>query len=100
MWCGLLLPTTPPCLRSPQLLSSLGGTALLVILHLGSLASNLPPPSHQSFDIHTRLLTGKAILVNALLSEVKVAQSCPTLCDPMDYTVHGILPTVNVAIIH
>ena len=24
-------------------------------------------------------------------SEVKVAQSCPTLCDPVDYTVHGIL---------
>ena len=24
-------------------------------------------------------------------SEVKVAQSCPTLYDPMDYTVHGIL---------
>ena len=23
--------------------------------------------------------------------EVKVAQSCPTLCDPMDYTFHGIL---------
>ena len=23
--------------------------------------------------------------------EVKVAQSCPTLCDPMDYRVHGIL---------
>ena len=23
--------------------------------------------------------------------EVKVAQSCPTLCDPMFYTVHGIL---------
>ena len=22
---------------------------------------------------------------------VKVAQSCPTLCDPMDYMVHGIL---------
>ena len=22
---------------------------------------------------------------------VKVAESCPTLCDPMDYTVHGIL---------
>ena len=21
----------------------------------------------------------------------KVTQSCPTLCDPMDYTVHGIL---------
>ena len=24
-------------------------------------------------------------------SEVKVAQSCLTLCDPMDYIVHGIL---------
>ena len=24
-------------------------------------------------------------------SLVKVTQSCPTLCDPMDYTVHGIL---------
>ena len=23
--------------------------------------------------------------------KVKVAQSCPNLCDPMDYTVHGIL---------
>ena len=23
--------------------------------------------------------------------EVKAAQSCPTLCDPMNYTVHGIL---------
>ena len=23
--------------------------------------------------------------------KVKVAQSCPTLCDPMDYKVHGIL---------
>ena len=25
--------------------------------------------------------------------EVKVAQSCPTLCNPMDYTVCGILQT-------
>ena len=24
--------------------------------------------------------------------KVKVTQSYPTLCDPMDYTVHGILP--------
>ena len=23
--------------------------------------------------------------------KVKVTQLCPTLCDPMDYTVHGIL---------
>ena len=26
-----------------------------------------------------------------VMMEVKVAQSCPTLCDPMDYTVLGIL---------
>ena len=25
------------------------------------------------------------------LSNVKVAQLCQTLCDPMDYTAHGIL---------
>ena len=24
-------------------------------------------------------------------AEVKVTQSCPSLCDPMDYTVHRIL---------
>ena len=31
--------------------------------------------------------------INLFLSsiKVKVAQLCPTLCDPMDYTVHGIL---------
>ena len=27
----------------------------------------------------------------SLRNEVKVAQSCPTLCNPMDYTVHGSL---------
>ena len=36
-----------------------------------------------------------ALLANVLVvfkwSEVKVSQLCPTLCDPMDYTVHGIL---------
>ena len=27
----------------------------------------------------------------SLKMKVKVTQSCPTLCDPMDYTVHEIL---------
>ena len=32
------------------------------------------------------------LLQNPLLKvKVKVTQSCPTLCDPMNYTVHGIL---------
>ena len=30
------------------------------------------------------------LYVNHIL-KVKVSQSCPTLCDPMNYTVHGIL---------
>ena len=30
-------------------------------------------------------------LLSALEVKVKVTQSCPTLCNPMDYTVHGIL---------
>ena len=29
--------------------------------------------------------------VSLLNGSVKFAQSCPTLCDPMDYSVHGIL---------
>ena len=33
----------------------------------------------------------KGTRVNFKQLKVKVAQSCPTLCDPMDYTVHGIL---------
>ena len=28
---------------------------------------------------------------NNQIKEVKVAQSCLTFCDPMNYTVHGIL---------
>ena len=37
----------------------------------------------------TRLNNNK--LKCSLKMKVKVAQSCPTLCDPMDYTAHGIL---------
>ena len=33
------------------------------------------------------------ILSNQKVKKMKVTQSCPTLCDPMDYTVHGILQT-------
>ena len=32
-------------------------------------------------------------LPSELLGKSKVIQLCPTLCDPMDYTVHGILQT-------
>ena len=32
-----------------------------------------------------------SVSVRLQREKVKVAQLCPTLCDPMDYTVHGIL---------
>ena len=36
-------------------------------------------------------LNGIVIKISMKWSEVKVAQSCLTLCEPMDYVVHGIL---------
>ena len=30
-------------------------------------------------------------MIHEMQGKVKVAQSCPTLCDPMDYKAHGIL---------
>ena len=36
---------------------------------------------------HTTNLFSRAM---GLKSEVKIAQLCPALCDPMDFTVHGI----------
>ena len=36
-----------------------------------------------------KLKMGKLVCI--IQVKVKVAQSCLTLCDPMDYTVHGIL---------
>ena len=40
----------------------------------------------KSREIETKLSEG-----NLIPEKAKVAQSCLTLCDPMDYTVHGIL---------
>ena len=44
-------------------------------------------PWHLSSE-YTRI---EPLRVRATSCKVKVAQSCPTLCDPMHYTVHGIL---------
>ena len=42
---------------------------------------------------HSFKVTLAAVLIHVSNSKVKVkvAQSCPTLCDPMYYTVQGIL---------
>ena len=48
------------------------------------------------FTLHTDVIGKSWELTNAtcnffLGEEVKVARSCPTPCDPMDYTVHGVV---------
>ena len=54
--------------------------------------------AHTHGELHWLVLNDKPTLYsqdkfhfNVLKVKVKVAQSCPTLCDPMDDTVHGIL---------
>ena len=47
-------------------------------------------------EMKTWMGRGSSVTVDSVNSQwakvkVKVAQSCPTLCDPMGYTVHGIL---------
>ena len=50
-------------------------------------------PHQQPILIFQSIMQPKQLVFEGSLkwSEVKVTQSCPTLCDPMDYTVHGIL---------
>ena len=52
-----------------------------------------------NFKSHGALAVSKASHADGAITltictvkvKVEVAQSCPALCDPMDYTVHGIL---------
>ena len=44
-------------------------------------------------DAYNVGLRKENIYVNIVM-KVKVAQSCLTLCDPMDYSVHGILQDI------
>ena len=61
--------------------------------------SGLPFPSPGDFPNPGIEPRSPTLQADSLLSEppgkqgvkVKVAQSCLTFCDPMDYTVHGIL---------
>ena len=65
--------------------------------YYGMLPSNCPPLRCSSPHVPWSSLrsVSPGSLSNSttvfIKSEVKVAQSCPTLCDPKDYTVHGIL---------
>ena len=67
----------------------------------GSAVEN-PPAIQDVQEIHVQSLdwedateeetaTHSSILLFLYIAKAKVTQSCPTLCDPMDYTLHGIL---------
>ena len=45
----------------------------------------------QLWGISVYLETWAPLMAQMVKSEVKVAQLCPIICDPMDYTYHGIL---------
>ena len=55
----------------------------------GSATVFLPDPVQNHFTPLIHLLTWEFTTPD--LSEVKVTQSCLTLCDPVNYTVHGVL---------
>ena len=47
--------------------------------------------SQVNFDEWVDSLMGAGHMSGKVKVKVKVIQSCPTLCDPMDCTIHGIL---------
>ena len=71
--------------------------SLLSLLPWQSSSLPLEPPISplwQDYYAIRLLLYADIIILNAIIvlnCDVKVAQSCLTLCDPMDYAVHGIL---------
>ena len=65
-----------------------------------------PNPGIEPMSLMSPLLAGRFLTTGAswgpeavTRSELKVAQSCLTLCDPMDSTVHGILQNTGLGIL-
>ena len=83
-WSSEILPKELPCCALSVSFSSVSPAsvpATLVLFHL------------LSYFCRQRHWPSWEKIIKTKLEEVKVkvAQSCPTLCDPMDYTVCGIL---------
>ena len=62
---------------------------LLYSLSHTLLCLQCPLTSSSSYPNHSQIL--HEAFYDCFIPQVKVAQSCPTLCDPLDYTAHGIL---------
>ena len=72
---------------NPITSSQIKGENLEALTDIFSLGSKITVDVDCSLEIKRHLLLRRKVMTNL----VKVTQSCPTLCDLMDYTVHGIL---------
>ena len=72
------IPNTPPCYLSSSELFYIAAWSVGMPINPNVILCSIPFLFLQSLIFWKR-------------SEVKVTQLCPTLCSPMDYTVHGIL---------
>ena len=88
------LASFPPKKSQGWALSEWTGWISLQSKGLSRVFSNTTVQKHQFFSAqlsYPYVTTVGLIIVK--VKKVKVTQSCPALCDPMDYTVHGILQT-------
>ena len=99
-YCSLqhraLLPSPVPSTTGHCFLfGSISSFFLELFLHSSPVAyyppTNLRSSSFMSYHFAFSYCSIYNIYIKYIFSEVKVAQSCLTLCNPMDYTVHGIL---------
>ena len=81
------LDLSPRLAFPPSLQPSGSGNRGLEFYSFSSISS---PSCDYIFLIHL-LWTHKCLSAPITLLKMKVAQSCPTLCNPTDYKIHGIL---------
>ena len=88
-----LLPNVTPLVHALGLAPfvHLPSTTFILLYSLAHtlLCLQCPLTSLSSYPNHSQILHEG--FYDCFIPQVKVAQSCPTLCDPLDYTVHGIL---------
>ena len=96
-WCFQLYyqmdHSSLPCLPAVSHFNSENlGSYLLLFIYLIPVYMNSSIRIVNPFPLWETSLSVKVLcLCIVVIKCVKVAQSCPTLCDPMDYMVHGIL---------
>ena len=97
--CVWGLNSTQSCMHGSRWVLDLPGTNKLLFSSVTLNSVNvLTKTSHEQVSCFSVFLGPDeclALRLNQITvlkrSEVKVSQSCPTLCDPMDYTIHRIL---------